>query len=160
MNHEHDDPASFTAGAVGEPGDRVFYLQSIEDGALVSLRLEKQQVRALAEYLDGLLADLSSEDETVPAPELVEPVISEWIVGNIGVAYDNDRHRVVIVAEELRADEEGEVVEGDQARFSLTPGQVRGFVERAETLMAGGRPPCPVCGMPMNADGHFCPRSN
>ena len=53
---ELDAPDHFTAGAIGPPGQRVFYLQSREGGRVITLKVEKEHVRALAEYLGGLLA--------------------------------------------------------------------------------------------------------
>lgn len=154
---EYLDPGTFTAGAVGPPGHRVFYLQAADDASVSSVRLEKQQVIALAEYLAGMLHDLPAPSEVPPAADLVEPVVAEWIVGNIGVAYDNEHDRIIIVAEELVAEDEPE---GDTLRVVLTRAQVRAFIERAEELMAGGRPPCRVCGAPMDPGGHACPRAN
>lgn len=154
---EYLDPASFTAGAIGPPGQRVFYLQACDNGSVSSVRLEKQQVSALAEYLAGMLHDLPAPSGVPAAPELVEPVEADWAVGNIGVAYDNDLDRIVIVAEELVAEDEPD---GDTLRVILSRSQVRAFIERAGDLMAGGRPPCRVCGAPMDPEGHACPRDN
>jgi uncharacterized repeat protein (TIGR03847 family) len=153
------EPERFTAGAVGEPGARVFFLQAIEGTQVVSLRLEKQQVGALGQYLQGVLNDLP----VVPVTErptdmdLVEPVVAEWVVGTLGVAYDTEADRIVLQADEL-VDEDEE--DGGLARFHLTRAQVVAFCEHAETLVAAGRPPCPICGQPMDPDGHVCPRSN
>ncbi len=100
-------PDRFVAGTVGPPGERVFYLQATEGGNVVSLRLEKQQVAALAEYLAGILADLPAPEELVVSDtELVEPVIAEWVVGSLAVAYEESEDRVLIVAEELVPDDE------------------------------------------------------
>ena len=157
MVNEYLDPAVFTAGTIGPPGQRVFYLQAGDNGAVSSVRLEKQQVIALAEYQAGMLHDLPAPSDVPPAPELIEPVVAEWTVGNIGVAYDNDLDRIIIVAEELVAEDEPE---GESLRVVLSRAQVRAFIERAEELMAGGRPPCRVCGAPMDPGGHACPRAN
>jgi uncharacterized repeat protein (TIGR03847 family) len=154
---EYLDPNAFTAGAVGPPGQRVFYLQACDDFSVSSVRLEKQQVSALAEYLAGMLHDLPAPSDVPAAPELTEPVQEEWTVGNIGVAYDNDLDRIIIVAEELVADEEPD---GDTLRVIISRSQVRAFIERAGELLAGGRPPCRVCGAPMDPSGHACPRAN
>lgn len=151
------DPAVFTAGTIGPPGQRVFYLQACDDGEVRSVRLEKQQVIALAEYLAGMLHDLPAPSVVPPAADLIEPVEAEWVVGNIGVAYDNELDRIVIVAEELVDDESDE---GDSLRVVVSRAQVRAFIERAGELMAGGRPPCRVCGAPMDPEGHACPRAN
>src|SRR2546426_6172733 len=68
-------PDHFTAGAVGQPGQRVFYVQSREKGQVVTLKSEKEQVRALAEYLGSLLARLPGGGAAVPAElSLLEPI--------------------------------------------------------------------------------------
>ena len=160
---ELDAPVVFTAGTIGEPGHRVFYLQAQGDGVVVSFKLEKQQVGALAEYLSGLLADLPTVDEAnVPTLlDLVDPIVSEWTVGTLAVAWDEVNDRMVLVAEELLTEEETEAgASPATARFRLTREQVAGFVERARDLVAGGRPPCPLCGQPLDPEGHACPRLN
>ena len=154
----YEEPDAFTTGAVGEPGQRVFYLQAREGAYTTSVKLEKQQVMALAEYLGGLLHDLPAPDQVPEAPELVDPVVPDWTVGTIGVAYDNDRDRIVIVADELMPDEDD--VSGATLRIAATRSQVRALIDRAESLMAGGRPPCRLCGAPLDPTGHACPRAN
>lgn len=155
------EPDRFTAGAVGEPGSRVFFLQAVEGTQVVTLRLEKQQVGALGQYLQGVLNDLP----VVPVTErpsdmdLVEPVVAEWVVGTLGVAYDTESDRIVLQADEL-VDEEADEDESGHARFHLTRPQVVAFCAHAEELVAAGRPPCPICGQPLDPDGHICPRSN
>ena len=87
-------PDHFTAGAVGPPGQRVFYLQSREKGKLVTLKSEKEQVRALAQYLTGLLEKLPAVGSaTLKAPALLEPVDAVWIVASIAVGYDEAGNR-------------------------------------------------------------------
>jgi uncharacterized repeat protein (TIGR03847 family) len=155
-----EEPERFTAGAVGEPGARVFYLQAVEGTDVVSLRLEKQQVAALGQYLQGVLSDLPAvPPEELPADmDLVEPVLPEWVVGTLSVAYDQGQDRIVLQADELVDEEAGEL--GSHARFHLTRAQVVAYCHHAETLVAAGRPPCPICGQPMDPEGHVCPRSN
>jgi uncharacterized repeat protein (TIGR03847 family) len=169
---EFPDLDRFTAGAVGPPGERVFYLQASAGNAVVSLRLEKTQVAALAEYLAQLLADLPAPetDEFPDDLELAEPVVAEWIVGRIGVVFDDSRDRMLLRLEELQAEEEeeeegsvGAADEGGEqgvARFSLTRPQVAAFVVRAATVVAAGRPPCPLCGRPLDPSGHVCLKAN
>jgi uncharacterized repeat protein (TIGR03847 family) len=154
------EPERFTAGVVGEPGSRVFFLQAVEGTQVVSLRLEKQQVGALGQYLQGVLSDLPvvPGDELPTTMDLAEPVVAEWIVGTLAVAYDGAEDRVVLQADEL-VDEDAEE-EGGHARFHLTRAQVVAFCAHAETLVAAGRPPCPICGQPLDPAGHVCPRSN
>jgi uncharacterized repeat protein (TIGR03847 family) len=153
-------PERFTAGTIGEPGARVFYLQVVEGASVVSLRLEKQQVAALAQYLSSFLADLPVVPDTeLPTDmDLVSPVVPEWVVGTLSVAYDDAEDRIILQADELVDEEAGE--EGSHARFHLTRAQVVAYCNRAEELVASGRPPCPICGQPMDPEGHVCPRSN
>ena len=135
----------------------MFYLQACDDSSVSSVRLEKQQVSALAEYLAGMLHDLPAPADVPAAPALTQPVEAEWTVGNIGVAYDNDLDRIIIVAEELVPED---APDGDTLRVVISRSQVRAFIERAGELLAGGRPPCRICGAPMDPTGHACPRSN
>ena len=146
-----------TTGAVGPPGQRIFYLQAGHGAQVVSLRLEKAQVAALVAYLAGMLADMPPPGEiTTTGMELIEPVVAEWVVASLGVSYDEDADRVVILAEELV--EEGE--EPARARITATREQVAALSVRGAEAVAGGRPPCPLCGQPLDAQGHTCPRLN
>jgi uncharacterized repeat protein (TIGR03847 family) len=163
-----DGPDHFTAGAVGPPGQRVFYLQAREEDTLVTLKCEKEQVAALGEYLGGLLARLPG-GTTSPGDkrELLQPLEAAWPVGSLGVGYDGDRDRIVVVANERveeAEDEEGaETKAGPEpasARFAITRAQAAAFVERARVLQRAGRPTCPMCGEPKDPAGHACPRSN
>ena len=95
------DPDLFTAGAVGEPGHRVFFLQARQGGAVASLQLEKQQVAALGEYLAGILADLPDAEDVPEHADLLEPAIEEWVVRHLAVAYEEADDRILLVAEEL-----------------------------------------------------------
>jgi uncharacterized repeat protein (TIGR03847 family) len=48
----------------------------------------------------------------------------------------------------------------DTLRVRLTPVEARGFVNRALSVVAAGRLPCPLCGQPLDPQGHICPRRN
>lgn len=164
---ELDGPEHFTAGAVGPPGQRVFYLQGGEGGRLVTLKCEKEQVAALGEYLGGLLARLPGTAEPAgDKRELLQPLEAAWPVGSLGVGYDGDRDRIVVVAHERVEEDEEEgggdkpAVEPATARFTITRAQAAAFVERARALSKAGRPTCPMCGEPRDPAGHVCPRSN
>jgi uncharacterized repeat protein (TIGR03847 family) len=160
-------PDHFTTGAVGVPGQRVFYLQARERRALVTLKCEKEQVNALGEYLAGLLDKLPKgavEGERVQQGALVEPVDPAWAVASIGVGYDESSGRIVVVANEQVEEEEEEnappAAEPATARFAITKAQATAFVERTRALMKAGRATCSMCGEPKDPAGHVCPRAN
>ena len=152
------DVDSFTTGTIGPKGQRTFYLQAKAGASIVSLKLEKQQVMAMADYLEELLSDapeIGARDWTT-APELVEPVGPLWTVGAIGAAYDPDTDAIIIMAEEVSEEEENDNV--SVATFRLARAQTVAFVERAREVVDAGRPPCPYCARPLNfGEEGFCP---
>ena len=157
-------PERFTAGTIGEPGQRMFFIQALANGELVSLKCEKQQVGALAEHLAGLMTELPAPAETdivATDVDFVEPPAANWVVGRMGVAWDDGNDTMVLLCEQFLDEEEAEAgVEPESARFRLTRAQVAAFVEIARELIAAGRPPCYLCGLPMEPTGHPCPRLN
>lgn len=162
-SYELPRPDVFTAGTVGPPGRRVFYLQVRDDDLTVTLRCEKQQVAALAEYFGGLLEDLEPAPFGVASSDLTlaEPIEEIWTVGAIGVAYDEPSDRIIVVLEEITELDEDEVDEaGASVRVHLSRAQVAAFVRHSRELVASGRPPCRFCGLPIDPDGHACPRMN
>lgn len=178
---DFDEVDAFVPGAVGEPGQRVFYIQARTGGRVVSLRCEKQQVGMLGRYLGQLAEALGPTEPDRDVVGLLEPVQEEWAVGQLSVGVDEVNGRILVTAEELAAEQvdiEGgenlgeEAIEavletagdllGDpaEARFVLSAGQAIAFGERAEELMSAGRPACRLCGAPMDPEGHACPRWN
>jgi uncharacterized repeat protein (TIGR03847 family) len=152
-----------TVGTVGPPGQRVFFLQARQGGEMVSLKLEKSQVRALATYLGELLQQLPRPGHLPEDLDLEEPAIPEWVVGSLGVSYEESLDRLVLVAEEaVLGDEDDDVLgpEPADARFIVTREQVAALAIRGTQLVEAGRPPCPLCGYPMDPKGHSCPRTN
>jgi uncharacterized repeat protein (TIGR03847 family) len=159
VDFDLDDLDRITVGTIGEPGQRVFYLQARQGANVVSFKLEKQQVAALATYLQTLLADLpeAADEGAITNMDLDQPVEQEWVIGSIGVTYDEAADRVLIVAEELVL-EEDEV--GSVARLSATRPQIAALAARGAELVVAGRPPCTLCGNPLDPRGHVCPRLN
>jgi len=177
-----------TVGTVGEPGHRTFYLQARQDDQLVTLKLEKQQVAAMSQFLAEILSDLPSPEVIADNDdqELVEPVLAEWAVGALQLAYDGSADRIVILAEELGPPDEesedddlqsppGEIDEPDLetitagvgtsdehavGRIGITRSQAAGIAKRGWELVGAGRPTCTLCGHPIDPEGHSCPRTN
>lgn len=161
---DFEQPDFFTAGAIGKPGERVFYLQAREKGTLITLKCEKGQVKSLGDYLAGLITKLGAPKGKVPTEmELLEFAEPEWIVSTLGVGYDDDSDRLLVEAHELFEEEEEGQRAGEEpasARVRITREQAQAFATRAAELMKGGRPNCPVCSEPMDTGGHACRRSN
>ena len=162
-SYSFDDVEFFTVGTLGPRGERTFYLQGRGDGRLVSFKLEKQQVMALADYLDQVLDDLPETTPCPPPPDLSlrEPVVSAWTVGALGVAYAGDEDRLIVLAEEFVDDDEDDLPEPNHARFMLRREQVVGLIRRARDIVSAGRPPCEYCGSPLQPrNGGWCACSN
>lgn len=158
-SYELDDVNRFTAGTVGPRGQRVFYLQAVAGHEVVSLRLEKQQVIALADYLATVLDDLPEDTEPEDADmDLVEPVVADWVVGNIGVAYAESDDRIVLWADELLDTDDPDHTDEEQgtARFRVRRPLIAAFIRQARELAAAGRPPCPYCGRPLDGTDNWC----
>jgi uncharacterized repeat protein (TIGR03847 family) len=154
-----ETPDHFTAGTVGPVGQRVFYLQARQRGRLVTLKCEKGQIKALGEYLQRLLGPLRPAPDDIGGDvELLEPVSPAWDVGSLGVGYDEEKNRIVVVANEAVEEEGGG--EPASARFHIGRGQAAAFAKRAQELVESGRPPCPLCNLPLDPSGHVCPRTN
>ncbi len=156
-----------TVGTLGPKGQRVFYFQCRYDDMLVSFKMEKQQAAALAEYLDRLLTDLGlpDDDDSKLDMDLREPVVEEWVVGSMGIAYDANSDIVVLVLEEVSNDDEIEddddLEDPGELHLWLTRHQVAALVERTRMVVAAGRTPCPWCGRPLEpTNGDWCPCHN
>ncbi len=152
-----------TAGAIGEPGHRQFYLQGRQGTLLVTLLVEKEQISSMGTgilELLGKLAEGESAEEgvTAYATLLDEPIEPLFRVGQLGLGYDQENNLVVIVAYEFSDEENPETV--NVVRFWGTREQMRVLAQVAAEAVAGGRPICVLCGKPIDPEGHFCPRRN
>ncbi len=170
---EFREVTHFTAGAIGDPGERIFYLQIGDDSTTVTVKLEKQQVKALAQFLKGVLDDLPSISTPASSTPLISPTIPEWTVGQIAVGVDEADSEVVLVIGELvtedddddELDLEEDILmidedEGAKVRAHIGVDHAASFIVTSDELMNRGRPPCRLCGQPLDPAGHACPRLN
>ena len=179
-NIELDQIEALAAGAVGEPGQREFFIQARTASTQLTVLVEKEQVALLAAeaitFLDRIADDFPEHDAESPKEELREPTVPLFRARLIGLGFDPERERVLIELRERAEDEEGgegeqpeapppsptmeEDEEGYVARIFATRSQVRAMAARGAAAVAAGRPPCPLCDMPMDPSGHRCPRWN
>ncbi|NLU66201.1 DUF3090 domain-containing protein [Streptomyces sp. HNM0574] len=183
----YDPPERFVAGTVGLPGRRSFYLQASDKSRTTSVALEKAQVEALAERIDELLDEVvrrtggnapvpavtpSEVDDTEP---LESPVEEEFRVGTMALAWDGESDRLVVEAQalvELEAESDEDLAEAEERllqddengppmlRVRMSGTMARAFAKRALEVVSAGRPPCPLCSLPLDPEGHVCPRQN
>ncbi|WP_329562721.1 DUF3090 domain-containing protein [Kitasatospora sp. NBC_01266] len=180
----YDQPERFVAGTVGQPGSRAFFLQASARGRITSVLLEKTQVAALAERVEEVLDEAlrrSGGQAPIPAmapTELVDtapldlPLEQEFRVGTMALAWDSSEGYLVVeaqaVIEEAEEDEETAAELAfeddengpDMLRVRLSGAMARVFAKRALDLVAAGRKPCPFCNLPLDPEGHLCPRQN
>lgn len=147
-------PVDFvTIGTIGPKGKRVFHLQAGKDTQIVSLVIEKEQAWALSEAVKELLDDL---DERYPDlggeptevnrgaidMDLREPIEPVFRVAQMGLGYDEENNRVVLVAQELVASEDEDnldAVEPGVVRMWCDRQQMRALSLRATAIVQSGR---------------------
>jgi uncharacterized repeat protein (TIGR03847 family) len=156
-----------TTDAIGEPGNRVFYIQARKGHRVVTLICEKEHVAALAIAAEQVLLALAGgdADEVVdPEPvieksmELEYPLDPVFRVGQVNLGYDQVSEHLVVIAYELMPEDDDSPP--SVARFWATPAQMRAFSIHGQEVVAAGRPRCAMCGEPIDPEGHFCPRKN
>lgn len=168
------DPVDhITVDALGKPGNRVFYIQGRKDAEVVSLIIEKIQLQSLTLGIPDFFEEIQKRfPDLPPAPEadlqeeqmrIQPPVDPKFRVGNLGLAYDDERDLVCIIARELQysesQEEEGEE-EGGIVRYWCTRQQLVVLSRWGVIVTESGRPICPQCQQPMEPEGHFCPKKN
>jgi uncharacterized repeat protein (TIGR03847 family) len=165
MRHVFSRPERFVTGTVGEPGERAFYLQVCTSSQLMSVAVEKAQVQAITTRLDVMIAEIRKVNplitiEKFPIDDapLESPVDSEFQVGAMSLAWDEETSLICIELYELEEDEEES--DGEVAEINITIGMAAAFSARSKAVVNAGRLPCPFCGIPIDPRGHLCPRAN
>jgi uncharacterized repeat protein (TIGR03847 family) len=178
---EHVD--RITAGAVGEPGERTFFLQAREGDRLVTILVEKEQVELLGTSILEILATVGRETgEGPPSDELgLEPPLEPlWRAGRLSSGYAEERDRKLLEIEEHVEEDETapqeQLGEQPEAPVEVLPGrrgtrarapppvgareQMLALARHGATVAARGRPKCRYCGNPIDPQGHMCPAMN
>lgn len=166
---------SIEAKTFGEPGHRTFQLVGESGAAYCAVWLEKEQLFQLAIYLQDAIQSLSKEDPEKPS----QPREAEWTGGETSVefkaaqlmlSHDAPTNSFYLLAYEGDTAESGEATEsgaeaepgdeGASVSFWMTTSQAEALAEEALRICASGRPRCFLCGLPIDPEGHVCPRSN
>jgi len=172
LNLSLDPVDLITVDAIGKPGNRVFYIQGRQGSQVVSLIIEKIQLQSLIAGVSEFLTEVKEKypDRVHPEVDIKEeamrilpPVDPGFRVGDMGLAYDDERDLVCIIAREMdlsedEVDEEDE--EGNVVRYWCTRGQLLALAHWGAIVIQRGRPICPQCLQPMEPEGHFCPKKN
>jgi uncharacterized repeat protein (TIGR03847 family) len=163
------DPCDhITADAIGNPGQRVFYLQAYQDQRTITVIIEKTQLHSLAIGVEQFLSQINEQNPDVEeaSGDYVEdvmrinpPVDPLFRVGEIGLGYDKDRDLVVLFVKEILP-EEDDPETAAVIRFWASRTQVRMLARWGVEIVSRGRPTCPQCQQPMEPEGHFCPKKN
>ena len=108
---------SLGAGAVGDPGEREFFLQARTESAQLTVLVEKEQVALLATeavaFLDRIAEDYPEEPPEVREPAvrqagLREPTVPLFRARLIGLGFDPEREMVLIELRERSSEDEEE----------------------------------------------------
>jgi uncharacterized repeat protein (TIGR03847 family) len=131
----------------------------------MSVAVEKAQVQAITTRLDVMIAEIRKVNplitiEKFPIDDapLESPVDSEFQVGAMSLAWDEETSLICIELYELEEDEEES--DGEVAEVNITIGMAAAFSTRSKAVVNAGRLPCPFCGIPIDPRGHLCPRAN
>ena len=161
-----------TTDAIGEPGERTFYLQARgrSGDQLVTIHLEKEQVQLLAASILEILTRVGKETGEGPDEsemDLELPVEPRWRAGKLSIGYEEERDLLLLEIEELIAREEEEeeadpmdLPDPDRVRLWATREQMLALSRQSAAVAARGRPTCQFCGNPMDPEGHWCPAMN
>lgn len=160
---EYDTVDEFVVGALGDPGSRVFFVQCRHGEDRITVRVDKQQTQAIAVYLRHVLDDLPPSREIPIAASIVPPFDADFVLGEIGVGYEQFGARILVQLNEIDSAVGGDPIAGvgnGQLRFYLSPAQAYAFCEQSDEVVAGGRPVCRWCDQSIDIDGHYCLRMN
>ena len=158
--YELDPVDSISVAAVGEPGQRRFFLVAAGKGRTLTLACEKAQITALLTRLTQMMEAQGIESEAKPGAAGLQVGEPEWQVGELGLGYHEGRRMFVLVASEAAVAEEGTENDAPSVRFWLSHRQAAAFSQQAQSVITAGRPLCPRCGLPMDPAGHPCPVMN
>lgn len=163
------DPVDWISiDAIGQPGARTFYIQGKQGAKTVTVILEKIQVQTLCVGAEQFLVEVNQKFPNLPAysdvyseatMHITPPVDPVFRAGEIGLSYDSEEDRAIIVIREVLTNQESDA-EISEVRLWCTRDQLAAMSKWGIELSGRGRPICPQCGEPMDPAGHLCPKKN
>ena len=139
-------------GVRGEVGNRLFLLQARQGRRLVIVKCEKLQLSALAEWLGQVLTDLGRPGHLPDDTNLEPEYEADFVAGDIAIAVDEDAETIEVTVQSSE--------EEDTLELTLSKEWAGALAIAITRLVEAGRPPCPLCGGPLDPKGHDCPRTN
>lgn len=149
----------FRTEALGEPGQRRFRLVVVVNDETYIIWMEKQQMQALGLAIGQILEQAPPRGPMIGSGgipgDIDETTGNQFRLGRVELGFDEAGDSILIRAFDIQ-DEES--VTGVAMRFSRSQSQE--FIREAAVLGSAGRPLCPMCGQPIDPDGHVCPEQN
>ncbi|OGO31210.1 MAG: hypothetical protein A2Z29_09210 [Chloroflexi bacterium RBG_16_56_11] len=162
---EFDEITQLSAVAMGEPGKRTFFLIIRQKGKWVRAWLEKELLEALAMATDQFLASIAQERryftpettaEVAPEDVLAGLPSVELEIDQIALGYDQEKATLNFSVHGSGSQKVG----WSELYCRVTLAQLKKLGVQARKICAAGRPRCLLCGLPIDPEGHICPKSN
>ncbi len=173
INIDLNPVTDVTVDAIGQPGERVFYLQGRNADQVITLLVEKFQIQTLALAVENLMSELreKSPDLADASPDYEEeemtldpPLDPLFRVGELSLGYDPEQDLMVLIAKEvpmsLSSEEDEEEDDLSEVRFWCTRSQLWALSRWGIELASRGRPVWPSTGEPILPPGEFSPKNN
>ncbi|CAB5065314.1 unannotated protein [freshwater metagenome] len=157
---------------------------------MVTIACEKAQAAALVERLELLLKEIRKKNSSGHPinsaisylrddKPLEQPIAEDFRAGVMAITWLNAESLVMIetqaiseqmvfpdITEEENGDDDPKLIPDDDLdgpdllRVKLSLAQVKEFISRTNSVIDAGRQPCTFCGIPIDPNGHLCPRAN
>ena len=155
---------SLTPESIGEPGQRTFKITATSSRGEAIVWMEKEQLFQISVSVKQLTATRNEPSQPVQfvpdSPPGPFPIAAEFKTGELALKHDGASDVFTLKARSGESEEEDPSAQPDSVQFSFTRRLGEQMADRALAIVAAGRKPCPLCGGPINPDGHFCVKVN
>ncbi len=152
MNYVFSNPDKIMVGVRGDVGNRLFLFQVREGRRLAIIKCEKIQLAALGEWISQVIGELGRPDRLPDDFTLEAEYESDFVAGDIAVSLDEEAQAIDVTMESIEED--------SSLNVRLSREWAAGLAIAIVRLVKAGRPLCPLCGGPLDPQGHDCPRTN